>query len=125
MKKKRVFRIAEEIKRAISELLQTEIKDPRIKPMTSITKVEVTNDLSFAYIYISVLGNEEDKQDTIEGLNNAKGFIKREIGKRIDLRHVPETIFYIDKSIEQSIYMSKLIEKVQKEDEKRQGENNE
>lgn len=125
MKKKRVFRIAEEIKRAVSDLLQTQIKDPRIKPMTSVTKVEVTNDLSFAYIYISVLGNEKDELDTIEGLNNAKGFIKREIGNRIDLRHVPDTIFYIDKSIEESIYMSKLIEKVQKEDEKRRGENNE
>lgn len=123
MNKKRINRISEEIKRVVSELLQTELKDPRINPMTSVTNVEVTNDLSFANIYISVLGNEEEKKNTIEGLNSAKGFIRREIGSRIDLRHVPEPIFHIDKSIEQSLYMSQLIEKIHKEDERKRGEN--
>lgn len=123
MNKKRINRISEEIKRVVSELLQTELKDPRINPMTSVTNVEVTNDLSFANIYISVLGNEEEKKNTIEGLNSAKGFIRREIGSRIDLRHVPEPIFHIDKSIEQSLYMSQLIERIHKEDERKRGEN--
>ncbi|NLY77000.1 MAG: 30S ribosome-binding factor RbfA [Tissierellia bacterium] len=125
MNKRRINRISEEIRKVISELLSREIKDPRISPMTSVTKVEVTNDLSYAYIYISVLGNEEEKENTIKGLQNAKGFIRREIGNRIDLRVLPEPVFYLDESIEQSLYISKLIDKVNKEDREKRGDDNE
>ncbi|MBZ2173832.1 30S ribosome-binding factor RbfA [Schnuerera sp. xch1] len=122
MKKKRVNRISEEVKRVVSELLQKGIKDPRINSMTSVTRVEVTNDLSYANIYVSVLGNEKAKEDTLEGLKSAKGFIRREIGNRIDLRHAPEPIFKLDESIEHSLYISKLIEKVKKEDHQKRGD---
>lgn len=125
MNKKRLNRISEEIKRVVSELIQREIKDPRINPLTSVTRVEVTNDLSYANIYISVMGNKEDKEDTLIGLKSAKGFIRKEIGNRIDLRHAPEPIFHIDESIEQSLYISKLIDKINKEDEAKRGDNNE
>lgn len=111
---KRVNRISEEIKKVLSELLYNGIKDPRISPMTTITKVEVTRDLRYARIYVSVLGNQEDKKNTIEGLESAKGFIRKEIGSKIDLRYIPEPIFHLDESIEQGIYMSKLIEEVNK-----------
>lgn len=114
MNSKRLFRISEEIKKIISELIINGIKDPRISNMTSITAVEVTRDLSFAKIYVSVLGNEKEKGDTLEGLQSAKGFIRKEIGNKIDIRHVPEPIFYLDESIEQGIYMSKLIDDVNK-----------
>lgn len=124
MNKKRLNRISEEIKRVVSELIQREIKDPRINPLTSVTRVEVTNDLSYANIYISVMGKEEDKENTLTGLKSAKGFIRREIGNRIELRHAPEPIFHIDASIEQSLYISKLIDKVNKEDEAKRGDNN-
>lgn len=124
MNKKRLSRIAEEIKRVVSQLIQREIKDPRISPLTSITKVEVTNDLSYAKIYISVMGNDEDKENTLTGLKSAKGFIRREIGNRIDLRHSPEPVFYLDESIEQSLYISKLIEEVNREDKDKRGDSN-
>ncbi|NLX61751.1 MAG: 30S ribosome-binding factor RbfA [Tissierellia bacterium] len=124
MNKKRLSRIAEEIKRVVSQLIQREIKDPRISPLTSITKVEVTNDLSYAKIYISVMGNDEDKENTLTGLKSAKGFIRREIGNRIDLRHAPEPVFYLDESIEQSLYISKLIEEVNREDKDKRGDSN-
>jgi len=125
MNKRRINRISEEIRKVISELLSREIKDPRISPLTSVTKVEVTNDLSYAYIYISVLGNDEDKANTIKGLQSAKGYIKREIGNRIDLRLLPELIFRLDESIEQGIYISQLIDKVSKEEREKRGDENE
>lgn len=123
MNKKRLNRISEEVKRVVSELIQREIKDPRINPFTSVTKVEVTNDLSYANIYISIMGNDDDKQNTLEGLKSARGFIRREIGNRIDLRHAPEPVFHIDESIEHSLYISKLIDKIHKENEKKRGDN--
>lgn len=125
MNKRRINRISEEIRKVISELLSRELKDPRISPLTSITKVEVTNDLSYAYIYISVLGNDEDKANTINGLQSAKGYIKREIGNRIDLRLIPELVFRLDESIEQSIYISQLIDKVSREDREKRGDEDE
>lgn len=118
MNNKRINRISEEVRKVVSELLYNGIKDPRISPMTTVTRVEVTRDLSFAKIYVSVLGNKEEKADTIEGLNSAKGFIRKEIGSRIDLRYSPEPIFHLDESIEQAIYMSQLIKEVNKDIDK-------
>lgn len=115
MNDKRINRISEEVKKVVSELLFREIKDPRISGLPSVNRVIVTKDLNTAKIYISVLGNDEEKANTIKGLENAKGFIRNEIGKRISLRHVPEPIFYLDNSIEDALYMTKLIEKVNKE----------
>jgi len=115
MNEKRINRISEEVKKVVSELIQNEIKDPRINGMPSVNKVSVTKDLRFAKIYISVLGSEEDKESTIEGLQSAKGFVRKEIGSRINLRHVPEPIFMLDESIEQALYMSKLIEEVNRD----------
>jgi ribosome-binding factor A len=115
MNEKRINRISEEVKKVVSELIQNEIKDPRISGMPSVNKVSVTKDLGFAKIYISVLGSEEDKESTIEGLQSAKGFVRKEIGNRINLRHVPEPIFMLDESIEQALYMSKLIEEVNRD----------
>ena len=122
---KRINRISEEVRKTVSELLTREIKDPRIDPMTSVTKVEVTRDLRYANIYVSVLGDKDVKEDTLKGLESAKGFIRKEIGNKIDLRYVPEPIFHLDETIEQGLYMSKLIEKVNKEDEEKRGSSDE
>lgn len=116
---KRVNRISEEIRKIVSELLTIGLKDPRVNPMTSVTKVDITRDLGFANIYVSVLGEKNEKDETLKGLESAKGFIRKEIASKIDLRYVPELIFHLDESIEQGIYMSRLIEKVAKEDEKK------
>lgn len=125
MKDKRINRISGEVKRVVSELINNGLKDPRINIMTTVTSVEVTRDLSFANIYVSVLGDDREKNDTIEGLRNAKGFIRNEIGKRVDLRHVPEPIFHLDESLERAMYMNELIEKVTREDEKNRRNENE
>ncbi|HCO18359.1 30S ribosome-binding factor RbfA [Gudongella oleilytica] len=112
MNDKRINRISEEVRKVVSDLLLSEIKDPRISGMPSVNRVNVTKDLKFAKIYISVLGNEEEKVNTIKGLESAKGFIRKEIGRRIDLRHVPEPLFYLDETIEHAIHMLKLIDEV-------------
>ncbi|HBM75807.1 MAG TPA: 30S ribosome-binding factor RbfA [Clostridiaceae bacterium] len=110
----RADRIAEELKREISDLIRNEIRDPRIAEFTSITSVEVTRDLRYAKVFVSVLGDDKQKDDTLSGLKSAAGFVRREIGKRVKLRYTPEILFEIDKSIEHGIYISKLIDKVNK-----------
>lgn len=116
---KRANRIGEEIRKIISELILNGLKDPRINAMTTVNSVEVTRDLSYAKIYVSVLGSEEEKRDTIDGLNSAKGFIRKTIGSSLDLRYTPQPIFILDESIEEGIRMSKLIEDINnKEKEK-------
>ncbi|WP_425447482.1 30S ribosome-binding factor RbfA [Dethiothermospora halolimnae] len=115
MGSKRLNRIAEEIKKVVSSIIANKLKDPRISTMTSITKVTVTRDLRYAKIYVGVLGNEKEKKDSLNGLKSAKGFIRRGIGETINLRYTPEPLFYLDESIEHGIYISKLIDKVNKE----------
>ena len=111
-------RLGEEIKKIISSMLLREIKDPKLlESMVSVSAVEVTNDGSYATVYISVLGTgkggfatDEEKEEIIQAFGRAKGLIKREIGKNIKLRHIPELIFKIDNSMEYGIKMSSLID---------------
>lgn len=110
MKYERTLRISEEIKKIVSHLIRIELKDPRISELTSITHVDTTNDLRFANIYVSVHGSKENAQDTIDGLKSAKGFIRKSIGKALNLRYTPEPLFKLDDSIAQSVRMSKIID---------------
>jgi len=114
----RINRISEEVKREISNIIQGELKDPRLPEFVSVTSVNVTRDLRYAKVYISILGNDEEKKAALQGLKNAAGFIRREIGQRIKLRYTPELQFELDNSIEHGIYISKLINDVIKNDEK-------
>lgn len=109
----RTRRIAEEIRKIVSTMLINGIKDPRITSMVSVTDVEVTSDLSYAYIYVSILGGDEES--TLEGLKSACGYIRREVGKNIKIRHTPEIIFKIDDSLLKGMYMDQLIKKVNSE----------
>lgn len=109
-------RLGEEIRKIISELLLKELKDPRLSAMISVTAVEVTSDGSYATIYLSVLGLSsaaedmgKQQQDVIEGMNHAKGLIRKEIGRQVKLRHVPDLIFKIDRSMEYGRHIDKII----------------
>lgn len=97
MSELRANRVAEQMKKELGEILTTKLKDPRIGFVT-ITDVEVTGDLQQATIYISVLGDEDEKQESLLGLTKAKGFIRSEIGKRIRLRKTPELTFEFDEA---------------------------
>ena len=106
----RTRRIAEEIRKIVSTMLINGIKDPRINSLVSVTDVEVTSDLSYAYVYVSILGGDEES--TLEGLKSACGYIRREVGKSIKIRHTPQIIFKIDDSLLKGMYMDELIKKV-------------
>ncbi|APC48590.1 30S ribosome-binding factor RbfA [Virgibacillus halodenitrificans] len=95
----RANRVAEQMKKELGEILTRKIKDPRIGFVT-VTDVEVTGDLQQAKVFISVLGDEKQKQDTLLGLAKAKGFMRSEIGQRIRLRKTPELIFEFDEAFE-------------------------
>ncbi|MDE5864261.1 MAG: 30S ribosome-binding factor RbfA [Lachnospiraceae bacterium] len=113
-------RINGEVQKELSRIISREIKDPRIHEMTSVTHVSVTSDLKECKAYISVLGDEQAKADTLAGLQSAAGYIRRELARSINLRNTPELTFYLDQSIEYAINMSKKIDDVVKSDEEGQ-----
>lgn len=117
MDNKRTKRIAKELQKEISSILANDIKDPRIGSLVSITDVELSKDLEMAKVYVSSFGDRNEREDIIEGLENASGFIKRELGIRLKLRNIPDLRFLIDDSIERGIYMDKLISDVIRQDE--------
>jgi ribosome-binding factor A len=98
MAKVRTGRVSEQIKKELSLIIQAELKDPRIGFLT-VTGVEITNDLSEAKVYLSVLGTDQQKEDTLHALGRGTGFIRTELGKRIRLRIVPKLFFILDSSI--------------------------
>ena len=108
-------RINMEVQRELSEIIRLEIKDPRIHGMTTVVAVSVTPDLKFCKAYISILGDEEAGNATIEGLKSAEGYIRRELARRVNLRNTPEIKFILDQSIEYGVNMSKLIDEVTKD----------
>lgn len=105
-------RINEEVYREVSNIIRGELKDPRISPIVSVTRTEVTTDLKQAKIYISVLGEEEALARTIEGLKSSAGFIRNRLAATLNLRNTPELIFIPDDSIAYGIKMTKLIDEV-------------
>lgn len=109
MSKSRNKRINEEIKKIVSHIIMFELKDPRVSKLASVTYVDVTNDLRYATIYISVFDPKHNTQQTIDGLNSAKGFIRKEIGKGVKLRYTPEPIFKQDTSIEHGMHINDII----------------
>ena len=103
----------EEVKRELANIIR-ELKDTRIPLMTSVVTVNVTNDLRYAKAYISVMGDEETKKKAMQGLKSAAGFIRRELGKRIDLRYTPEFVFELDDSIEHGANIERLLNNINK-----------
>ena len=105
-------RINEEVKKEISNLIRDDIKDPRLTAMISVTAVKVTKDLRYAKVYVSIFAkNEEEKKPNLEALNSAEGFVRKEIGHRINLRYTPQIIFELDDSIYYGMHIDSLIEK--------------
>ncbi len=106
-------RINQEVQRELSSLLQREVKDPRIAPMTSISAVEVTPDLKNAKVYVSVFGSEEAKEATMKGIKSAAPFLRSQLAKNLNLRNTPELRFLADDSIAYGVRMTGLIESMQ------------
>lgn len=109
----RATRVGEQMKKELGEIIGRKIKDPRIGFVT-VTDVEVTGDLQQAKVFISVLGDEEQRQNTLKGLAKAKGFIRSEIGQRIRLRKTPEITFEFDESVDYGNRIESLLAELNK-----------
>ncbi|MFO3716008.1 30S ribosome-binding factor RbfA [Anaerococcus cruorum] len=120
MRKIRTERIGAEIQKELSKIIRDDLNDPRLSDTATVSVIEVrvTNDLSFADCYISVLGDNGKKEDVLDALNQAKGYIKMLIGDRMRLRSMPEFRFKLDESIEYGAYMEKLIKETIAKDER-------
>jgi ribosome-binding factor A len=105
-------RISGEIRKIVSDIIANELKDPAVPPLTSVLSVEVTADLSYAKIHISALGPHEKLDGAVEALKRASGFIRRELGRRMTIRHVPQLVFAADRSIEHSISVQETLRKI-------------
>ena len=116
-------RINGEVQKELSRIISREIKDPRIHSMTSVVSVEVTPDLKQCKAYISVLGDEEEKKETLAGLNSAVGFVRKELARSINLRNTPEIKFIMDDSIGYGVLMSRKIDEVTSQIKNEDGDN--
>jgi len=114
MARVRVGRVGEQIKKELSQIIQSELKDPRIGFLT-VTGVDVTNDLSLARVFLSVMGTDEQKEATLKALASGTGYIRSELGKRIRLRKIPELQFKFDASIDYGSRIDSLLHQLNAE----------
>jgi ribosome-binding factor A len=112
VQKDRTSAISSEFKRVLSDIIKSEIKDPRVSEMASVTHVDLSRDLKYAKAYISVYDSDKLKKSTIETLTHAEHYIKNEIGARMRMRRLPEITFLLDTSIEYSSKISEMLKKV-------------
>ena len=116
----RMSRVNDEIFKEVSQIIRGELKDPRIGAMTSVVRVETTQDLKYCKIYVSVLGDAAQKERVMKGLKNAGGFIRHLVAERVNLRLTPELSFKLDESAEYAVRMNQLMEQISKERKERE-----
>ena len=116
MSELRVRKIQEFIKQEVSSMLLKEIKDPRLGFVT-VTGVHLTGDLREATVYVSLFGSDREKAESLEALNNARGFIRRELGNRLKIYYTPTIDFDVDTSLDYGMHIEGLIKKIHKDDE--------
>ena len=111
----RIDRISEEVMKALAEAIRS-VKDPRVQHgLVSITHCEVTGDLRYAKVYISVLGSDAQAQEVMRGLKSAAGWLRREVGHKVQLRCAPELVLHLDQSIQTGAHISKVIHDLERE----------
>ena len=115
----RAEQVANEVQRELADLIRNEMRDPRVGYVT-ITRVDISDDLSLARVFVSELSTEAGKNgDSVEALRKAAGFLRRELGKRVRLRLTPELRFEADRSIEEGLRMTQLLDEIARKDTKR------
>lgn len=114
----RIERINAEMKKQLAPIIMNELKDPRIKGLISIIKVDVDEDLKTMKVYLSILGAQGEEKEVLKGINSAKGYIKNCLKKKVDLRTLPDPTFILDDSIEYGIKISRIIEDIHKNENK-------
>lgn len=108
----RIERLNNLIRQEISELLQRQVKDPRLSHFVAVTEVSITSDLKSARVFVSHMGSDEEKQDTLRVLSAASGFFRNELARRLRMRRIPELSFQWDSSIERGAHLLQLIDEV-------------
>jgi ribosome-binding factor A len=121
---RRATRIGDQVLREMADLLMRRLKDPRVKGVT-LTGIFISNDLKYAKVYYSVMGEERAVLEAKAGLDSAKGFIKREIGLHLGLKYVPDLVFIHDPSLATGAHMEKLFQQIRKEESSDSGEQKE
>ena len=119
MPSNRIGRINEEIQRELAALIRT-VKDPRVHGLVSVTAVDTTPDLRYAKIYVSVL-DKSDVKEVVKGLKSAGGYLRRELGRTLQLRYTPELQFIADDSIQHGAHILEILRQVERQDEARDG----
>src|SRR5437763_12915105 len=112
---RRAERVSDEIRRRLTELIRRELKDPRVSFLSSITRLQMSVDLRYAKVFVSVMGTPEEQQQTVETLKHAAGFLRHELGVDLRLRHTPELQFVLDQSIAEGDRVLRLIREVERE----------
>ena len=107
-------KVAHLMRREVADILENKLRDPRLGKTVTVTDVEVTHDLSFAKIFVTVLGNEAERKSTLEALGHATGFVRREIGQRLELREVPEIRFLYDDSLDKGGRVEDLLRRLER-----------
>lgn len=114
----RIQRLQEQIKKELGVLLQQELKDPGIG-FTTVTGVELSGDLKFAKIYISVMGDETQEEAALTALRRAQGFLRSELGRRVPMRHIPELLFKLDHSLDYGMRIEQVLKEIKKDPEEK------
>ena len=112
---RRTDRINGILRQEISLLLSHELNDPRLSGVVSITRVETSTDLTYARVFVSVLGNQAEKETVLSGINSAMGYMRRELRERISLKYIPELKFILDYSIEEAEHIFKMMDQFSNE----------
>ena len=121
----KIDRVTEDVRRELSAILR-EVKDPRVKDcLLSVVRVEVTNDLSYCTVYVSTVEGMEQTKTAVKGLKSAAGYIRRELGRRLSLRHVPEMLFKPTDSIEYGAHISRILNDLDLPEDEETGESGE
>jgi ribosome-binding factor A len=113
---RRIERLNEQVKREVSDILRFEVRDPRVGVIT-VTEARVAPDLSIARVYVRPMGDEQEQTEAMEGLEAAAPYVRRELGKRLKIRTVPELRFEADKALEYGMHIEKLLSEIKKTDE--------
>jgi len=115
MKKKRVERLNSLLKEVISEVIRDDVRNPNVGPLTTVTAVEITTDLHYAKVSISVIGNDVEKKKTVEALNSASGYIGVLASKKVVLRYFPSLSFKLDTSVDEHMKIEKILGDIHQE----------
>lgn len=121
MERKRIKRLNSLLIEVLSEVIRNEVKDPRLAPLITVTNVEITNDLHFAKVSISVIGTDKQRRETLEALESAAGFISVSASKKVVMRYFPALTFKLDTTADDQMKIDALIEKIHREENQRHG----